>query len=209
MPSIEGLRVRLLDSLEARCERTGMWTSTAAAAAASWWELLSTLAYIDDREDEYQKLWRDCQAADFGPVGAETMGMWFTSGAPLNGNAETTAWFAELASTLGWLKVTPLSAIDWARLLSAQTDRFPTTDITRQYWVDNFPPPSLLVDRTVYCYAPPDPSGRWAYVDVQHSSYVRPKDRFEGLLRSLRFPGEGHMRDRMIVLPTAQASLPA
>ncbi|MCC2322280.1 hypothetical protein [Cellulomonas xiejunii] len=224
MPSLEELRERLVGRFQQVCHRTGMYVPDARAAEVSCRELLEVLAYVDDCEQAYAREMSRRRRDDFGSTGAESMLWWFASGdvqveghdltVRSTGNAEVAAWYAELAALFGWLDVPRLSAHDLASVVTALCDPDRIDAWTRGRLVAELPAASIVVGKTVYCYAPPEPDARWVFVDVL-SEWGPPWDRPEAPVRSYRTAGPRGARSAMVVSTlgrqtlTPRAALPA
>lgn len=201
MPSLEGLRGRLIEELEGVCVRTGMYASTTGHADGLCWQVLKQLAYIDDCEESYAVKLHSHMEADFGALGPAAMGDWFLDGwrPKLSGPAEVVAWYAELAAGFRWTAVPRVSAEEWEQLLGAATAPGGLDGWTAERLVADLPRPSLIVDRRVHCYAPSD-EGRWAFIDV--TEVGPPWEHGGAPVRSIRLPGDVRMLDRTILTDT-------
>ena len=181
--------------------RTGMYASTTGHADALCWQVLKHLAYIDDCEESYTVTLRRHLEADFGALGPVVMGDWFFDGwrPKHSGPAEVVAWYAELAAGFGWTAAPRASAEEWEQLLEAATAPAGLDGWTAERLVADLPRPSLIVDRRVHCYAPPD-EGRWVFIDA--TEVGPPWDHGGAPVRSIRLPGDGRMLDRTILTGT-------
>ena len=192
VPSLEELRERLVGRFQQMCHRTGMYVPDARAAEAFCRELLQVLAYVDDCEEAYDRETTRRRRDDFVSTGAESMLSWFAHGevqveghdrtVRSTGNAEAAAWYAELAALFGWLDVPRLSAHDLAVVVTALSDPDGIDTWTRGRAVTELPAASLVVNRGVHCYAPPEPDARWVFVDVL-SEWGPPWDRPDAPVR--------------------------
>ncbi|MCL3860649.1 hypothetical protein [Actinotalea sp. K2] len=198
MPSIQELRDRLAAELMGVCARTGLYTPTTGHAEGLCWQLLKQLAYIDDCEDQYTVALRRHSDADFGPLGASSMGDWFLDGwrPTRSGAAEVVAWYAELAAGFGWIAVPRASPDEWKQLLDAATAPGGLDGWLAEPLIAELPEPSLVVDRRIHCYAPPN-DGRWLFIDT--TEVGPPWDHGRAPVRSIRLPGAGRMFDRTIL----------
>ncbi|MBB2923224.1 hypothetical protein [Cellulomonas cellasea] len=216
MPSLEELRERLVGRFQQMCHRTGMYVPDARAAEVFCYEHFEVLSYIDDCEQAYEQEMTRRRRDDFGPMGAESMLRWFAPGevrvdghdrtVRSTGNAEVAAWYAELAALFGWLDVPRLSADDLAAVVSALSDPDGIDTWTRGRLVTELPAASIVVNRRVHCYAPPQPDARWVFVDVL-SEWGPPWDRPEAPVRSYRTAGPRGARAAMVVSTLGRQTL--
>lgn len=208
VPNLEELRERLVARFELMCRRTSMYVPDARAAEVFCRELLEVLAYVDNCEQEYTQALARRRNDDFGSVGAESMGGWFMDGMVqveghdvavlATGGAEVAAWYAELAALFGWLDLPRLSTDDLGSVVAALSDPDGIDTWTRGRLVAELPAASVVVDRTVHCYAPAEPDGRWVFVDVL-SEWGPPWHRPEAPVRSYRTGGANRARASMVV----------
>ena len=97
----------------------------------------------------------------FGPQGIAAMDSWFTT--PTRRTAEATSVFAEVAHSLGYLEIADRVDRD---VLSRQLDdlsRFRERDWTMSDLTAVLPPPSLIVNRSVFCFAPAGSADHWVF----------------------------------------------
>lgn len=216
MPSLEELRERLVERFQQMCHRTGMYVPDAGAAEAFCRELLEVLTYVDDCEQEYARELVRRRRDDFGSTGPDSMGRWFARGVVQveghdlavrsTGAREVAAWYAELAALFGWLDVPRLSAHDLSTVVTALSDPDGIDTWTRGRLVAELPAASIVVDRRVHCYAPPEPDARWVFVDVL-SEWGPPWDRPETPIRSYRTAGPRGAREAMVVSTLGRQTL--
>lgn len=215
MPGLEGLRERLVERFRQMCARTGMYVIGADAADTFCREIFEVLAYVDDCEQQYTQELVRCRRDDFGPTSAARMGSWFTPGvvqiegydlARYTGAGEVAAWYAELAARFGWLDVPRLSATDLAAVVTALSDPDGIDTWTRGRLLAELPAASIVVDRSIHCFAPSDPDARWVYVDVLRQFGSR-WDRPETPVRSFRTGGPHGARSAMVVSTTGRLML--
>jgi hypothetical protein len=166
VPSSTDLRRRLADQLEAMCLRPGMYAPTAMAMECLLWQLMGTLAYLDECEELLKSIRLDRMKATFGPLGPPALEQWFAARAVRSAAAEVLAWSAEIAQHFDWLTVPRLNDAGWAQLGLDRPAQYTTRNWTRADVETELPPASLVVGRRVYCYAPPSRQDPWVYVDV-------------------------------------------
>jgi hypothetical protein len=193
-----------------------MYVPDARAAEVFCRELLGVLAYVDDCEQAYAREMDRRRRDDFGSTGAESMYWWFARGevqveghdltVRSTGAAEVAAWYAELAALFGWVDVPRLSTHDLAIVVTALSDPDGIDTWTRGRLVAELPAASIVVDRRVHCYAPPEPDARWLFVDVL-SEWGPPWDRPETPVRSYRTTKPGGAREAMVLSTIGRQTL--
>lgn len=200
VPNLDSLRERLMAQFEAMVLRTGMYAVDAYAADALVRQLLGTLAYVDEVEENYRTLTRDRSSEAFGALGPPCIERWFRPLRPgHSAAAEVFSWHAELAERFGWIKVQRLSQPDWDSLRLDDLDRFRRHDHTRLSLNQQLPAPSLVVDRRILCFTPADPAGRWVFFDIAEDLDPPPWRSPGTPLRAIRQPGWA--RDTTVVTP--------
>lgn len=215
MPSLEELREHRVGRFRQMCARTGMYVVGADAADTFCREILEVLAYVDDCEQQYTQELVRRRRDDFGASGAASMRSWFTHGvvqieghdpAQFTGAGEVAAWYAEPAARFGWLDVPRLSAHDLAAVVTAISDPDGIDHWTRGRLLAELPAASIVVDRSIHCFAPSDPDARWVYVDLLRQFGSR-WDRPETPVRSFRTGGPLGARSAMVVSTTGRLML--
>jgi hypothetical protein len=186
VPSLIELHRRLTDQLEVMCLRPGMFAPTATAMDALLWQLMGTLAYLDECEEQLQSTRFARNAATFGPLGPPALETWFAPRAMQSAAAEVLAWYAEIAEQFNWLTVPRMNDAGWAQLGLDRPAQYTTRNWTRAEVEVELPPPSLVVGRRVYCYAPPGGQDRWVYVDVCDPEHGPPWNPPQAPVRSVR-----------------------
>src|SRR5438132_11658855 len=98
------------------CLRPGMYAPTAMAMECLLWQLMGTLAYVDECEEQYRSTRFARNAATFGSLGPPALEKWFAARAVRSAAAEVLAWNAEIAQHFDWLTVPRMEHAGWAQL---------------------------------------------------------------------------------------------
>jgi hypothetical protein len=192
MRSVEQVRTRLLERLQAAVRRPRMWGGRDHEVHTVLHALLDELCFIDEREEELDLAIRGLHSRQlFRSTGIRGAFDEVLRDVP-DFSHEVASVFAEIAGWLGYLALARrLPVPEWQLLQEElpswcqERDRSPTEVTAR------FGEPSL-VSGSVACYAPEDPRGGWIFFDFcpgktgldEHGNFFRRED----VLRDVRIP---------------------
>lgn len=146
-----------------------MYASTAGEADVLMWMLLADLQELYGLEDRNgaRACVRAAPGARWNEYGVREITRWFND-PTRRCVAEVMSIYAEAAAKLGLLETEQRYDADaWVRAGFVDGKRFRGVELYRDQVSDTVGPPSLVVDRRVYCYAPTDEAGGWAFLDFE------------------------------------------
>ncbi|MEV0355261.1 hypothetical protein AB0H71_04270 [Nocardia sp. NPDC050697] len=166
-------------------------------AVAGW--RLRDLCYLDEREEEFEKVRRELlrygQFGVHGPFAA-------IFGEQHSCTAEVASIYAEQFHRLGYLKV---ARLEWDSSRSVR-EWVGEGDVRRSDVLAAFGEPGLRVGSRVLCYAPADGSG-WVFFDCAHDELVRRYVPGKGTYENERPPDDPLIRDVRIPAGTFEERL--
>jgi hypothetical protein len=192
----EDLRARWLDLIVSIMKHTAACATTGREMQLLAGHLVTDLCFLDDRDaDGEQELSRLQSYGKLGVTGAfEAL-----FGSP-RCQAEVASVYAEVFCRLGYLAIGNLVSEErWQEMTAGLRRNFEDHDVSQSEAERILGAPSLVVDRTVLCYARADVAAGWLFIDCHaeqpryydagRGSYTMVRD-IEALVRSVRLSGQ-------------------
>jgi hypothetical protein len=198
--SITEVRQAKLDELSHLIQRPELWALDGRSIQTLIQGAIEDLCFIDEREAEYSA---KCEVLyRYGKLGVAGA-FQAVFGETCNYTAEVASVFAEMASSLEYLKpVRQLSSSEWDALTSTIRDTFEEVDLRRSAVLEAVGEPSFDIGQRVLCYAGPS-VGDWVAFDCWEettSKYIVQDGHFQQgffgqreedpLLRCVRIPAD-------------------
>ncbi len=198
MRSAEELRNRWLELIPHLTARPSMYASLGGEMDLAAGTLLSDLCFLDDRDEDYEKIREDLRRR-YGKRGVA--GPFAAMFGLDQCQAEVAAVYSEVFSRLGYLDVEPKVSPDrWAEMIASLPVLIEGRDLRLSEAEQKLGRASLVVDRRILCYASSRPSDGWVFVeaqaeitrryDPQAGHYQADRDR-DPVVRSVRLSARG------------------
>jgi hypothetical protein len=203
MRDAAAIRQRLLKSLEHSTRRPGMHATSGHEYELFAWYMLGDLCFIDERDDDFDRLRRSMlhRHGSLGVAGAFTE--WF--GESSRHTAEVTSVYAQAGAQLGLLDVHGrLTRESWDALAGRWGGDYDGRDRRVSEVIGEHGEPSLTIDRRVLCYVGPGDDD-WIVFDCWEP-WVERYDANRGTMAHHR-PEDPLLRDVRIPAPTFAESL--
>jgi hypothetical protein len=194
---VEAVRTRALDTVRHLMARTGMHATNGAEAESVAGGLLGDLCFIDEREADHERMWRDVlhRHGSLGVAGAFSA-MFGERG---RYDAEVVSVYAQAFTALGYLALDRRLSVSELTSVHDAALGYQGKDARRSDVVRDVGEPSLTVDRRILCYAGEDDEG-WIAFDCWEPYTPLPYDPRKGsfssarpddpLLRAVRVPAD-------------------
>ena len=165
------VRERLLARAGHLLARPDMFVSSGQSLDVMAQLLLGDLCFIDGREADFEAAAAALKC--FGKLGV--VGPFVAIfGEKGQYCCEVASVYAELFHQLGYLsEVTTIDETVWAALTSGLRERFEDVDWRPSQVEAELGPPSYIVGKTVWCYAPSAVGDRWVYFDFTRETVMQ------------------------------------